>query len=429
MLHLDDEYIREHLLDGMFGLEKESLRVLSDGSFSHTPHPAPNDKHIVRDFCENQIEINTDPYDSAEEAIKALTECEGKLKDKLVRMEEPEYLWPFSNPPYIKGEEDIPIAVYTGDEAWKTEYRKHLSGVYGRYKMTFSGIHVNYSFSEELLRHEASLTFDGAGKEITDEAYRQFKDDFYVSLTEKMSYCGWLLVALTAASPVMDGSFTGGNFDDTVNTGMASVRCSESGYWNFFDPVFDYSSLEKYADSIEEYVASGRLNASSELYYPVRLKPNTAYSVDNLREYGAGHIELRMYDLNPFVPEGLDIRDVEFAQYLLVFLASLGRVNLTEDEQRKAVQNFKNAAHFNLDSIEIVGKCGFAENIRDAAHGLMESMSSFYASMLDDDSHFKDIIAFESSKIDDDRNRYANRVLEEYGQDFVRKGLELAKSR
>ena len=52
MLHLDDSFIKEHLLDGMIGLEKENLRVLSDGSLSHTPHPAPGDDHIVRDFSE-----------------------------------------------------------------------------------------------------------------------------------------------------------------------------------------------------------------------------------------------------------------------------------------------------------------------------------------------------------------------------------------
>ena len=151
-----------------------------------------------------------------------------------------------------------------------------------------------------------------------------------MALTEKLSYCGWLVVALTAASPVVDGSFTGGCFDDTVNTRMSSLRCSESGYWNFFDPVFDYSSLDKYVDSIEQYVNNGMLNASSELYYPVRLKPNSAYSVDNLRKYGAGHIELRMYDLDPFESAGMDIRDVKFAGYLIVFLASLGDVDLTK---------------------------------------------------------------------------------------------------
>lgn len=417
MFHLQDEYIKNHLFDGEFGLEKESLRVMSDGSFSHTPHPAPGDPHIVRDFCENQIEINTDPFPSDEEALEALVNCENDLKDKLASLEIPEYLWPFSNPPYIKNEDDIPIAIYTGDEAWKTEYRKHLSGVYGRYKMTFSGIHVNYSFAEDLLRREAELS--------GESDYEAFKNDFYMSLTEKISYCGWLLVALTAASPVVDGSFTGGCYDDTVNTGMSSLRCSESGYWNFFDPVFDYSSLDKYADSIEQYVTSGKLNASSELYYPVRLKPNCMYSVENLRSNGAGHIELRMYDLNPLVPEGVDIRDLKFAKYLIVYLAMGGRIRLSTEDQINAVKNFKNAAHFDLDNTVIIGKGGFTETIREASIGILECMKEFYASMLKEGSAVISVIDYQLSKMTDDENRYAVRVLKEYGEDFVRKGIRL----
>ena len=424
MLHINDEFIKEHLLDGAFGLEKENLRVLSDGSFSHTKHPAPGDDHIVRDFCENQIEINTDPYGSAEEAVAALRKQEKKILDLMSGLAEKEYLWLFSNPPYIKGEYDIPIADYTGEEAWKTEYRNYLSGVYGRYKMTFSGIHVNYSFSDDLLRREAEL-MNEAGSEA---AFRKFKDDFYVSLTEKMSYCGWLLVALTAASPVIDGSFTGGEFDQTVNTGMASLRCSERGYWNFFEPVFDYTDLDKYADSIENYVKKGMLVASSELYYPVRLKPNSAYSVEKLREEGAGHIELRMFDLNPFAEEGVDIRDIKFAGYFLAYLASLGNLKLGDQDQKNVVRNFKQAARYDLDGIEVKGTCG-TENIIDAAVGLIDTLSEFYASMLPDRKDIRDVMQFERVKFTDDQNRYAVKVLKEYGEDFVKKGIALMKER
>ena len=59
MLSIKDSYIRKHIKDGMFGLEKESLRVLGDGTFAHTKHPFENNDSVVRDFCENQTEINT----------------------------------------------------------------------------------------------------------------------------------------------------------------------------------------------------------------------------------------------------------------------------------------------------------------------------------------------------------------------------------
>ena len=426
MLHLDDSYIREYLLKGSFGLEKENLRVLRNGFLSHTPHPAPGDSHIVRDFSEGQTEINTDPYDSAEEAVDALVRHEHDLTSLLKKLPEREYLWPFSNPPYIKGEDDIPIAVFEGEDAWKTEYRKHLSCVYGRYKMTFSGIHVNYSFSEELLRREAELRGIDPDQE---KAYRAFKDGFYVALTEKASYCGWLLTVLTAASPVIDGSFMGRDFDETVDTRKASLRCSERGYWNFFDPVFDYSSLDAYADSIEKYVKSGDLMASSELYYPVRLKPNCAYSVEKLRSEGAGHIELRMFDLNPLVTAGVDVRDVRFAGYLLAYLAVGGSMELSERDQVNVACNFKRAAGYDLSRVNIVGKGESSDNIREAALEILEGMGRLYESVLaqDEKREAMEILAFEKSKITDEKNRYAYRVLRDYGTDYVKKGIALAE--
>ena len=392
MLHIQDEYIRNNLLKGAFGLEKENLRVMSDGFLSHTPNPVTDDEHIVRDFSEGQMEINTYPYPSAEEAVEALVRHEKDLVSVLSGLPEREYLWPFSNPPYIKGEDDIPIAEFEGEDAWKTEYRKHLSCVYGRYKMTFSGIHVNYSLDEELLRHEAELR----GIDISDEkAFREFKDSFYISLTEKRS----------------------------------SLRCSERGYWNFFDPVFDYSSLDAYTDSIEQYVTNGDLMASSELYYPVRLKPNSACSIERLREDGAGHIELRMFDLNPLCDEGVDIRDIRFAGYLVSYLAMGGSMGLSPEDQVNIVSNFKYSARLDLDGVYIIGKGGFREDIREAALGILETMKEFYKSMLPQNILVQDDISFQISKLTDEKNRYAYRVLQEYGTDYVKKGMELAKVR
>lgn len=37
--HTDNKIIKEHLLTGGFGLEKESLRVNLEGYLSHVEHP------------------------------------------------------------------------------------------------------------------------------------------------------------------------------------------------------------------------------------------------------------------------------------------------------------------------------------------------------------------------------------------------------
>lgn len=152
MLHADHETIRPLLLKGLFGLEKESLRVTPEGRMAHSPDPFPGSEHIVRDFCENQTEINTPALPSAEAAVESLWNYTRRIQRTLAALPERELLWPFSNPPYIHNETDIPIAQYQGELASKTSYRQYLSDRYGRYRMTLSGIHVNYSFSEEIGR-------------------------------------------------------------------------------------------------------------------------------------------------------------------------------------------------------------------------------------------------------------------------------------
>ncbi|MGM9661135.1 MAG: hypothetical protein ACI3WQ_11095, partial [Faecousia sp.] len=347
MLHADHPKVRQLLLKGNFGLEKESLRVDEDGFLSHTSHPFPNDDHIVRDFCENQTEINTSVTHSAAEAVQALVNYNSRIQKTLKRLPHREYLWPFSNPPYIRNEADIPVARFFGEQAGKTEYREYLSDRYGRYKMAFSGIHVNYSFDETLLREDFALS-----GEPDFDAYR---NQLYVVLAEKAAAYGWLLVALTAASPLLDSSFVEkGKFDTDTFNGMASTRCSEMGYWNYFAPIFDYSNIRAYADSIQHYVDDGLLRFPTELYYPVRLKPRGVNNLNTLREDGVDHIELRMFDLNPLVPAGIDERDLTFAQLFLVWLASTPREFLSTKAQVQAVQNFKNAAHYDLKTVKIV---------------------------------------------------------------------------
>lgn len=134
MLNITDPTVRQHLLEGNFGLEKESLRIYRNGRLSHSPHPFANHKHIVRDFCENQTEINTVVHKSIDGAIGELFSYTNRIRSLLLQLPEPEYLWPFSNPPYIENERDIPVASFEGIEVSKTAYRNYLAEKYGKYK-------------------------------------------------------------------------------------------------------------------------------------------------------------------------------------------------------------------------------------------------------------------------------------------------------
>ena len=419
MLHIENDAVKKRILEGNFGLEKESLRILQDGTLSHSPHPFTDDEHIVKDFCENQTEINTSVHTSAKEAIEELEFHNKRIYERLESLPDREYLWLFSNPPYIQNESDIPVAVFEGVEVSKTAYREYLSDKYGRYKMTFSGIHVNYSFSEELLRTNFEL------QEETD--YQEYKNRFYLELAQKMVVYGWLLVAVTAASPILDSSFVEkGIYNQDVFTGMASVRCGEMGYWNEFAPILDYNNISSYADSIRKYVDIGLLKAASELYYPIRLKPAGENNLESLCRNGVNHIELRMFDLNPLVSAGVDERDVVFAQLLMVWLASTPMQSFSEKDQIQAVQNFKNAARYDLKTVNILTPNGETYSVAQAALKVIEMMKEFYSGLsLDVD----EILQFEYEKFTDADNRYAWKIRKQFGNGFVKKGLELLKER
>ena len=77
MISLDSPAVRRTIWSARFGLEREALRVTADGRMAKTPHPFPPDHpRIVRDFCENQTEINTGVSSSAVGAVEELERLE-----------------------------------------------------------------------------------------------------------------------------------------------------------------------------------------------------------------------------------------------------------------------------------------------------------------------------------------------------------------
>lgn len=420
MFHFEDNVIRQTMYDGLFGLERETLRVLHDGTFSQTPHPFSQTGQITRDFCENQTEINTAPHDSVAGVLDELRELDRKLKDTLNALPEPELLWPFSNPPYIRSEDDIPIAQFEGELREKTEYRNYLSKKYGRYKMTFSGIHYNFSYGEPFLQREYELR----GGEATGMDYYRFKDRFYLDLAQALMEYGWLLVALTAASPLLDSSFLDkGRTGETVFTGMSSCRCSEWGYWNDFVPVLSYEDLGAYSASIQKYVDKGLLVGPSELYYPVRLKSKGINDLDALARRGVSHIEFRALDLNPLVPWGVEEKDLLFAHLLMLWAVAGDVPQFTECDQHRVVSNLKRAAHYDFSTVIHRDCDGKGVSMENAGKAILEQMIDFFR---DAPEEYRDALAFEYEKVTDPAKRYAVIVKERFGADYVRSGLRLA---
>ena len=112
--------------------------------------------YITTDFSEAQTELVTPPFNDKIQGLKFLEDIHHFVSCNI----KDEILWPFSTPPTIDDEKDIPIANYGSSNLglFKRRYRNGLSVRYGRLMQTISGIHYNYSVPEPIW--ESSLFKD-----------------------------------------------------------------------------------------------------------------------------------------------------------------------------------------------------------------------------------------------------------------------------
>ena len=371
MLDVREPRLRPYAFEGNFGLEREALRVTGEGRMALTPHPFPPDHpRIVRDFCENQTEINTRVWPTAEEAVAELKEINAAIHAAIAP--QGETLWANSNPPPIADESEVVPARFEGALAGKSTYRDYLATKYGKRLMAYCGIHFNFSFGEKL------VAAAGGTRSRASASVRDFRDELYLHVAAQCVKWGWAIVALTAASPA--GQY-------------ASVRCSERGYWNRFVPVLDFSSAGAYAKSIARYVQEGLLVAPSELYYPVRLKPHGPNNLLTLAERGVDHIEIRCVDLNPLTGGLVDLRDVAFIHLFMLWCAAQARETLSAEKQAESVAAFKAAARIDFDWTP-VGE-------------LLERMDEFFAASAGWPASIRRILAYQAEKVYSPERRYA----------------------
>jgi glutamate--cysteine ligase len=361
----------ELLRAGLFGLERESLRVTPDGRLALTPHPAAfgeklGNPRITVDFSESQLEMITSPAPSVEQALDALAEIRREAEGVLA--EAGERLWPFSMPPPLPAERDIPIARF-GDtpEGRRGElYRLGLGNRYGRRRQVISGIHFSFSFHPALL---AALGRAGRGTRTgasTEEAYFRTARNF---LRHR-----WLLIYLTGASPAADATFHPelGRHLETVRACCrgrcdfltdyrrfaTSLRVSRFGYADagFRHMPVSFNSRAEYVRDLRALLATpsarfarlGRprngqpvqlndrvLQRDSEFYAAIRLKGRThpgESHLDAIDREGVHYAEVRILDINPFAPERVDAAALRFLQVLLL------NALLAEDEPLRAAE-------------------------------------------------------------------------------------------
>ncbi|MFO1397645.1 MAG: glutamate--cysteine ligase [Burkholderiales bacterium] len=334
------------------GVEKESLRVRPDGALAVTPHPAAlgsalTHASITTDFSESQLELITGVDPTPEACVRELTE----IHQAVYRAIGDELLWAGSMPCNLPREDAIPLGQYGTSNVGraKTVYRTGLSHRYGRRMQTISGIHYNFSLPQNP------------------------GDDAYFALIRNFRRHSWLLLYLFGASPAVCACFLEGREHALERLSPStfylpyatSLRMGRLGYQSDAQSALSvsYNSLETYGASLEagltrvhppyeaigvragddyRQLATTLLQIENEFYGTIRPKRRIfpgERPLHALRERGVEYIEVRLIDLDPFLPVGID----EDAMRMLdVFLLYCHLCDSPPDTQEELAQWARN---------------------------------------------------------------------------------------
>lgn len=335
------------------GLEVEGIRIDDKGVMATTPHPAAfgnrlHNPFIVTDFAEQQIEIITPPYNTSDELYASAL----RLREIAIEeaAEKGEYIWPCSLPPALPEEGAIQIACYDDSAQGRAarSYRESLAARYGMRKQLYSGVHFNFSFSEELLGE-----FGG-------------RNAAYLKVARNFMRYGWLIIYLTGATPQLRQD---GPLPDAI-----SLRNGSDGYHNKEIQHPSLGTVGGYCDDIESAIACGTLAEAKELYTPLRIKPFDVHDVTgSLRRDGIAYLEVRCLDINPYDIAGISASDLRLLEAFALWLLL---VDEPEEpfEYDKYAANFLRVADNGLDPGCTIELAGAQLPLREAALVLLDAL-------------------------------------------------------
>lgn len=310
---------------GSFGIEWESLRAKGEGELSLTPHPAIfGDKLtnpvVTTDFSESQIEIITPTFNTLDEAFDSFSLLADLVNSSLPK---DEYLWFQSIPCILPYWDKIPIAQYSDEGEDSQKYREDLAKKYGVKKQMISGVHFNFSFTDEFLEKLYEI-------ENYDAPFREFKNDVYLKITRNyLRYC-WLIIYLTGCSIGSHSTFSNDcihlmdakdDYGSYYSTRGPSFRNASCGYKNLKDLYPSYDSVDEFTRDVWSFIENDDLSEAKELYTQIRLKPkNPKDMLNSLKDDGIEYIEIRTLDINPFYQCGLVRHDMNFLHLFLIYM-------------------------------------------------------------------------------------------------------------
>ena len=397
------------------GVEKESLRALPGGGLALTPHPAAlgsalTHPSITTDFSESQVELVTGVHRSVEAALDELTNIHQFTYRSMQALGD-EMLWVSSMPCGLPTDETIPVARFGSSNVGraKSVYRLGLSHRYGRRMQTISGIHYNWSFP-------------GVSNED------------YFGLIRNFRRQAFLLLYLFGASPAVCSSFVAGRQHELQKLSEqtmymphgTSLRMGRLGYQSDAQAslAVSYNSLEGYGASLQDaltraypayekvgiqnpggdynQLATSLLQIENEFYGTIRPKRVIRQGerpLHALRERGVEYIEVRLMDLDPFEPVGINVQTMRFLDvFLLHCLLSesppdspLEIAALARNQHRVAARGREPGLLLERDGQQvlltdwgrsIVDECAPIAAALDAAHGTQDYSAALASAMV-----------------------------------------------
>ncbi len=325
------------------GIEREALRVTQGGQIATTMHPKSLGSKLVNDtitvdFSESLLELITKPHNSIDKALDELKSISAFCAQNIAK---DEYLLNASMPvPAV--ESDINIAYFGTSNSGKMKeiYRRGLAVRYGKIMQAIAGVHYNFSFDTSLLNLLSTQT--GLNQ-----------NQLYFSVINHYFEAMWLIPYLFGASPICAKSSVKEkpaylqDFDAKHYVGeyATSLRMSDLGYQSpaQSDLYISYKDVSSYVHGLiqatdtpyQAFVDLGLYNVKGDLqqlntsilqieneYYssirPKQIAKRGQRPACALLQSGVRYLEVRLIDINPFTPLGVDKNTAAFIELMLM---------------------------------------------------------------------------------------------------------------
>ena len=310
--------------------------MLPSGHLALTPHPtalgsALTHPHITTDYSESQLELITGARLGVDECLQELQHIHQYTLRSMAAVGE-EMIWASSMPCHLPTDETIPLGRYGSSHSGRSKsvYRMGLGHRYGRRMQTISGIHYNWSLP-------------GVSSEEYFALIRNFRRHAFV------------LLYLFGASPALSPCFVEAREHRLQPLGegckalylphATSLRMGRLGYQSDAQASINvsYNGLEGYANSLHQaltqpypayeqlgirnpggdynQLGTSLLQIENEFYGTIRPKRTTRSGerpLHALRERGVEYVEVRLMDLDPFDPLGINTSTMRMLDVFLL---------------------------------------------------------------------------------------------------------------